>query len=160
MLVPPGNKGLIISSLMSDFPIQLRNAVVYPTIIHPQKYIGIKVIKILQTIRFRTIRIISFIAINTERRNTKFYPRFYMMYSLPQLLYKSAYVISSPISNIPIAMRVLLIQGLVWNLFACYWIRIEIIIYMETIYIISADDVGCHFADVISRFLQTRIEKH
>ena len=83
MFVPPGDQGFIISSLMSDFPIQLRNAVVYPTIIHPQKYIGIKVIKILQTIRFRTIRIISFIAINTERRNTEFYPRFNMMDGLP-----------------------------------------------------------------------------
>ena len=76
------------------------------------------------------------------------------------MLYESAYIISSPISNLPITMRVLLKQGLVWNLFACYWIRIEIVIYMETVHIISADDVGCHFADIICRFLQTRIEEH
>ena len=67
MTCPPANQCIIVGCRMSDFPINLRDIVIYPAIVYPQKHVGIQVIVVLQSVCFTSIRVILLVTINTER---------------------------------------------------------------------------------------------
>ena len=76
MLSPPMCKNLIISYFLANLPIELRNHVVNPTLLHPKKDISIELVVVLQTIGLATTFVILFVAPDTEWRDTKLYIRF------------------------------------------------------------------------------------
>ena len=82
------------------------------------------------------------------------------MDGLSQLLHKTTYIVASPILNIGKAMIHALIELLVWNLLACYRIRIEIIVDVKSVDIVSAHDIGCHTTSIVGCLLQTGVEQH
>ena len=160
MLVPPGDERLIVCRLVANFPIQLRHGIVNKSIVHPEQHISIEIIIVLQAVGLRTVRIGTLVAINTERRNTKLHPRLDGMNGFTQLLNETAYIVTAPITDIAESSRMLSVERLIRNLLACYRIRIEIIINMESIDIISSYNISCNTASILSSLSQSRIEKH
>ena len=82
------------------------------------------------------------------------------MNGFTQFLNKSAYIVTAPITDIAESSRMLSVERLIRNLLACYRIRIEIIINMESIDIISSYNISCNTASILSSLSQSRIEKH
>ena len=57
MTRPPADQFIIICCRMTDFPIDLRDIIIYPAIVDPKQYIGIQVIVILKSVCIASIRI-------------------------------------------------------------------------------------------------------
>ena len=72
------------------------------------------------------------------------------MDGLSQLLHKTTYIVASPILNIGKAMIHTLIELLVWNLLACYRIRIEIIVDVYAVNVVAVNNVVHDAADIIT----------
>ena len=66
ILIPPLNQGLIVSSFVTYFPIDLGSTIVKPTIIDPEQHISIEVVVVLQAISIAANGRILFIPIDTE----------------------------------------------------------------------------------------------
>ena len=47
MLCPPLHERFIVGYLVSDFPVELRYGIVYPSLVYPEEDIGIEVIVVL-----------------------------------------------------------------------------------------------------------------
>ena len=77
-----------------------------------------------------------------------------------QLLDKAAHIISSPVADIAETARIGCIHLLIRNLLASYRIRIEVVVDMEAINIITAHDISSHLSGIIGSLLESRIEKH
>ena len=67
MLVPPSDKRLVVGSTIAYLPVELGHIIVDPTIVDPQQHIGIQVVIVLQTIGQASVRVVTLVAINTER---------------------------------------------------------------------------------------------
>ena len=77
MLAPPLNKCGVISSLMTNLPIELRHAVIHPTVVYPQQDIGIQIVVVLSSVGIATYWRTLFVSIDSKWRDTNLYPRFY-----------------------------------------------------------------------------------
>ena len=157
--VPPSDKFLIICRTIANFPINLWYAIVYPTIVYPLQYVGIEVVIVLQTIcTTAMLWVVLLITIDTERRHTKLHPRLTTTDRLAQLLDKEVYIITSPIVDIGESTSVTLEISLVWNSLSCSRIRIEIVINMQAINIISTHYIVNDCTDIIAILWQRRVE--
>ena len=67
ILVPPLDKGVIISSTITNLPVDLRHAVVEPAIIHPHQHVGIEIVVILCTVGVTANIGVVPVAIDAER---------------------------------------------------------------------------------------------
>ena len=158
MFRPPMNQSLIIGRLVSNFPIDLRNVIIHPTIVHPHQHIRIEVIVILKAIGFASIRIALLVAVNTERRHTELHPRFTFTHGFVYFLDQHIYIVTTPIRNVTISTTVLGKCRIVRKFFSRIRIRIEIVVHVKGIDVITAHDVTNNLADVLAVFRKPRIE--
>jgi hypothetical protein len=158
ILVPPFDEGLVVSCLVANLPIYLGNIVVQPTVVYPEKNVGIEVIVVLSAVGITTHRRTLFVTINTKRRDTDLYPRLSLVDGLIELLDEEVDIISAPVVDIPDAIGVLAEEFLVGDGLALYRIGIEIVVHMDAIDIITTHDITRHLTDVITILGKTRIE--
>ena len=160
ILVPPLDEGLVICRLVTNLPIDLRHAVIDEAIVYPEENIGIEIIVVLKAEGLGSDWRVFPVAIDTERRNTELDPRLDTMDGFAQLLDEAAHIVSSPVADITESARIGCIHLLIRNLLACYRIRIEVVVDMEAINIITAHDISSHLTGIIGSLLESRIEKH
>lgn len=77
-----------------------------------------------------------------------------------QLLDEPAHIISSPVADVTETARIGCIHLLIRNLLASYRVRIEVVVDMEAVDVITAHDISSHLAGIICSLLKRRIEKH
>ena len=143
---------------MTDFPIKLRNVVIHPTIVYPHQDIGIKVIIILESIGCTTVRIVLLIAVDTERRNPEFHPRLALANCFMDFLDQDIDIVTSPISLIGITTAIFCKGQIIRKIYARSRIRIEIVVHVERIHIVTGNDIADNLADILAVFRQSRIE--
>ena len=81
--VPPFNECLIVGSLMTNLPIYLRHIIVHPSVVHPKKYVSVKVVIVLCAIGVAAnLHTWTLVAIDAERRYAELHPRLQCMYVL------------------------------------------------------------------------------
>ena len=161
MLVPPFNQRIIVSSLVADFPIDLRHIVVEPAVVHPQKNIGIEIVVVLQTIGITTDLRTALITIDTKGRDTHFHPWLRLVYRLIELLDKEIHIIAAPVVDIPDTITILPVLLGIRDILSLHGIGIEIVVHMDTVDIITGDDILGHLADIIAVLGQSGIQdKH
>ena len=100
MTVPPMNQFIVVGSLVSNLPIQLRHAIVHPAIGIPKEHIGIELVVILQAIGLTAVRIAFLITIDTERRHAKLHPRLCGMDGFVDLLDEQVDIIAAPVATV------------------------------------------------------------
>ena len=160
IFVPPLDEGLVICRLVTNLPIDLRRTVINEAIVNPEENICIEIIVVLKTESLRSNRRVFPVAIDTERRNAELHPRLDTMDGFTQLLDEPAHIISSPIADITESARIGCIHLLIRNLLASYRIRIEVIVDMKPIDIITVHNISSHLTSIICSLLKCRIEKH
>ena len=158
MLGPPTYQRIVIGCLMTDFPINLRDVVIHPTVVHPQQHIGIQVVVILQTVCLASVRVAFLIAIDTEWRYPKLHPRLAGTYSLMNFLDQYVHVVASPIGLVGITSTVLGKADVIRKVFTRIWVWIEIVVHVDSIYIVSANNILYNLTDILAVFRQSRIE--
>ena len=149
MLAPPSYQGVIISRRMPYFPIDLRDVVVHPSFIHPLQHIGIQVVIVLQAVRVAAVFRVTFqVAIDAKRRHAKLHPRFDGMDALVHLADKLVHVLPPPVVAIhsPSVARIGLV---IRDAQSAFGIRIEVIIDVDAVHIITQQDVCHHVADIV-----------
>ena len=156
--VPPLDQFSIICSLVSNLPIQLWHAIVHPTIVDPQKNVGIEIVVVLQSSGIAAHRrISSLIAINTKGRDAKLHPRLYFMDGCRHLLNEQIHVVAPPIAFAE-SLSVILVEPIIVKRLSGNGIRIEVVIDMQSVNVVSRDDILHHITYIISVFLQSRIQ--
>ncbi len=158
MSCPPMYQVVIIGSRMTYFPINLRDIIIYPTIINPHQHICIQIIIILKTACITSIRIIFLVAVDTKRRNTELHPRLTLAHSFVNFLYQHIHVVTAPIGFITVSATILRKTDMIRKIFARVGIRIEIIIHMNGIHIITGNNIAHNLANVFTVFGQSRIK--
>ena len=152
MFCPPVYQSLIISTRMTDFPIYLRNIIIDPAFACPQQDISIQIIIILQTICLTPQRISAFITINAERTDPELYPRFYFTHSLMYLFDKDVHIAATPVGFVRKTSSVTGETVIIGEIFPGNRIRIEVIVHMDGIHIITGNDIGNHHANMLTTF--------
>ena len=135
---------------MSNLPVELRHEIVYPAIVHPHQHVCIKVVVVLQAIGLAANRRILFVAVYTERRNAELHPRLGGAYRFVQLLNEQVHIISAPVTNVFHSVAVSSELSAVIYRLTGNRIRIKVIVYVESVYIISANNVLHHAADIVT----------
>ena len=97
--------------------------------------------------------------VDAKRRDSKLHPWFDTMHGVVEHLHKGVHVKSSPLCTVLYAIAIGEIGGFVENHLPWCRIGIEIVVDVESIYIIAAHDVGSHIADVTLIFHDAWIEK-
>ena len=160
ILVPPLDEGLVICRLVTYLPINLRHTVIDEAIVYPEENISIEIIVVLKSEGLGANWRVFPVAIDTERRNAELHPRLDTMDGFTQLLDEAAHIVSSPVADVTESARIGSIHLLIRNLLACYRIRIEVVVDMKTVDIITAHDISSHLTGIIGSLLESRIEKH
>ena len=141
---------------MANLPIDLWYTVVHPTLVNPEKDIGIKVIIALQALCLAARRVTAHITVNSERRYTELHPWLKLAHGAMKLVYKVINVLPAPLALACISILGEL--GFVIELLALYRIRIEVVINVKTVDIVTCNDIGHHLAYMVTVTLQRRIE--
>ena len=135
---------------MTDFPINLRNIIVHPTIVHPHQHISIQVVIILQTTCVAAIGVTLHITINSKRRNSKLHPRLALAHRLMDFLYQHIHVVTSPIGFITVSATILCKTDIVGKILSRIRIRIKIIIHMNGIHIITGNNIAYNLTNIFT----------
>ena len=149
MFCPPTDKGIIVSSLMANFPIKLRYVIVYPTIVYPHQHIGIEIIVVLKAIGSTTIRITLLVTINTEWRHTELHPWLALTYGFMDFLNQHIHVVTSPVTLISIATTIFSESQIIREINTRSRIWIKIIVHMKCIHIVTIHYVTDNLTDVL-----------
>ena len=72
------------------------------------------------------------------------------MDGLVELLDEQVHVVASPVAAVLDAVGVLLILGIIGDREASHRIGIEIVVHVDAVDVVAADDVACHLADVVA----------
>ena len=150
ILRPPTDQCIIIGSRMTDFPINLRNIIVHPTIVHPHQHISIQIVIILQTACVAAIGVTLHITINSKRRNSKLHPRLALAHRLMDFLYQHIHVVTSPIGFITVSATILCKTDIVGEILSRIRIRIKIIIHVNGIHIITGNNIAYNLTNIFT----------
>ena len=154
--VPPVDERRIVGSLVTDFPIKLRNVIIHPAFLHPKKDVGIEIVIVLQTIRIGTVRIMFLVAVDTERTDAEAHPGFGQDNRPFHLLNQLVDIFTSPITDIirRISGRnaIFLKTLLIGECFSGVWIGIKIVVHVNRIHIITRQDIFHHIANELTAF--------
>ena len=156
MLSPPVSKYLIISHFFTNLPIELWYYIVNPSLLHPQENIGIQLVVVLKSVGLATTRVVLLIAPDTKWRDTKLYLWFDTIDGIAHLLNGQVYVVATPITYVVKTTWVFGKCLSIWELLTRNRIRIEIVIHVNGLYIVSSNEVCHHFAEKIACLLQMR----
>ena len=121
---------------MGEFPIKLRQEIVNPSFFFPQKNIGIESVVILQSAGVATARIRGFVTPDTEWAHTEAHPRFGCFNAFMQVFYEQVYVMPAPIVAFH-SFAIFAVRGVIGESFAFDRIRIEIIVEMNSVNVVS-----------------------
>ena len=158
MSSPPFHQCLIVSRFVTDFPVNLWNIIINPSFTCPKQYIGIKIIIVLQTIGVTSQRITLLITINTERTDTKLHPWLDATNRFVKFLYQHIHITTTPICLIGKTSTITGKTCIIRKIQSINRIRIEIIIHVNSIYIITRHNIGHNFTDMLPAFGKCRIE--
>ena len=158
MSSPPFHQCLIVGSFVANLPVNLRNIIINPSFTCPKEYIGIKIIIVLQTIGVASQWIALLITINTERTDTKLHPRLDATNRFVKLLYQHIHITTTPICLIGETSTITGETCIIRKIQSINRIRIEIIIHVNSIYIITRHNIGHNFTDMLPAFGKCRIE--
>ena len=157
VFVPPLYECEIVGSLVADFPIKLWHTVVHPTVVYPQQHVGVKFIIVLQTEGLATIRIVAFVTVDAKRRHAELHPGLQAVDVLAQLFNEHVDIVATPIVYVFDAIAVGTELLLVRNFHSCCGIRIEIVVDMESVNIVTTNDVFHHLVYIFAISRKTRI---
>ena len=135
---------------MTDLPIQLRYIVVHPSLVHPEKDIGIEIIVVLQAIGITTVGIVLLVTVDAERRNAELHPRLVLVDGVAELTDEEVHVIAAPVAFVGESPGITTEQLVVGNGLTGSRIRIEVIVDMQPIHIITTHDVAHHMTDEVT----------
>ena len=158
MLRPPVNQCFVIGCLVSYLPINLRNVIINPSFTCPKQYVGIKIIIVLQTICVAAQRICFLIAVNTERADSELHPRLDAPYCFMKFLDQDIHVATTPVRLITETASVTGKARIVREIDSLDRIRIEIIVHVDSIYIVTGYNIGNNLADMLTAFGKCRIK--
>ena len=85
---------------MTDVPIELWHAVVYPSVVDPQQHVGIELVVVLQTVGVATYGRTLLVAVDTKGRHAKLDPRLELVYVLAHLLDKEIDIVAAPVATV------------------------------------------------------------
>ena len=157
--VPPLYQCLIVGCGMTNLPIQLWHTIVNPSVVHPQQYVGIKVVIVLCTFgKAAHLYSIAFVAIDAKRRYAELHPRLQTVDGFATLFYEYVHIVATPVLTIADAIAVRSIFAVVWYLQPSYWVRIEIVIHMYAVNVVTLDDVVHHLYNILAVLAHTWIK--
>ena len=156
MSAPPFDQSGVISSRMTDFPIYLRNIIIYPPLIHPIQNIRIEVIIILQAVGVasRSVRCALLIPVNTKRTDAQTHPRLGQKNGTLQFANQLIDILPPPVGTLgrfvafgqSIPPEALIVrEGLPGRR-----IGIKIIVHVDGIHVITGYNVFHHPADELA----------
>ena len=155
---PPACQRIIVGCAVTYFPINLRNVIVHPSVVHPQQYIGIEVVVILQAVGGASVRIVLLVAVDAERRYTELHPWLAFAYGFMYLLDEDVHVVASPVALVGISSSVAGKGRIVREVHSRGRIWVEVVVHVEGIHVITGHDVADNLADVLAVFRQTWVE--
>ena len=158
IVVPPPDERLVVGGGMSYLPIELRHTIVYPSLLCPEHHVGIEVVVVLQALGAAAGGIAAAVAEDTEGRHAELDPGFALMDGLAQLLYEMVHIFAAPVGQASRPAAIASVLSSIVDYLATDRIRIEIIVDMETVDIIAADDIVDHPADIVAVLRLPRIE--
>ena len=158
MLCPPLHQSFIVGSRMSYLPIHLRYVIINPAFACPQKYVGIQIIIILQTVCGAAQRVAALIAVDTERTHAELHPGFQSADRLMYFLNENIHITAAPVRLIAETAAIACKAGIIREILSLDRIGIEIIVHVNGIHIIARHDVGYHLTDMIAAFGKRRVE--
>ena len=85
---------------MTNLPIDLRHAIVYPAIVYPKEHVGIEVVVVLQTSCLASHGRTLLVSVDAEGRHSELNPRLHARYGVVELLYEEVDVVSAPVANV------------------------------------------------------------
>ena len=143
---------------MAYLPINLRNVIVHPSVVHPQQHVGIEVVVVLQAVGIASVGAALLVPVNAERRHAELHPRLRVAHCLVNLLYQHVHVVAPPVAPVGESPSVCRETQVVGKLLSRIRIRIEIVVHVDGINVVPAHDVAHDFADVSARFGQSGVE--
>ena len=158
MLCPPLHQSFIVGSRMSYLPVHLRYVIINPAFACPQKYVGIQIIIILQTVCGAAQRVAALIAVDTERTHAELHPGFQSADRLMYFLNENIHITAAPVRLIAETATIACKAGIIREILSLDRIGIEIIVHVNGIHIIARHDVGYHLTDMIAAFGKRRVE--
>ena len=144
---------------MVQFPVKLRRNVVHPSLFVPKEDVGVEAVVVLQAVGFGTARVVLLVAPDAEGADAEPHPGFGAAYGVVKLFYEHVHVVAAPVTPVlPFAELGVACGVGVEGRFA--GIGIEIVVYVNGVYLISAHDVAHHVADEVAVFLIRGVEKY
>ena len=143
---------------MSYLPIELRYTIVYPPLLCPEHHVGIEVVVVLQALGAAAGGIAAAVTEDAEGRHAELDPRLALMNGLSQLLNETVHIIAPPVGQASRPSTIAAVfSSIVYYLAGC-GIGIEIVVDMQSVDIITADNVFDHPADIVAVLRLSRIE--
>ena len=81
------------------------------------------------------------------------------MYGVIQLLYKQIHVVTSPVAYVAETLWIVLKILLIGNLTPCNGVGVEVVIYVQSVNIVTTYDISHYPADIVAILLFCRIEQ-
>ena len=135
---------------MADLPVELGHAVVDPSVVHPFEHVGIEFVVVLQSAGRAAVGVRPFVAVDAEGRDAKLHPRFNAVDLLAEGLDEDIDIVAAPVGNGGKLASVAVVGGLVGDGDARHGIGIEVVVDMEAIDVIAADDIADDAEDVVA----------
>ena len=159
VVVPPVNQLVVVCRLVANLPIDLGYAVVHPPLLVPQQDVGIELIIVLQAIGATALGVALLVAIDAEGRDAYLHPRLDGVDSLVELFHEEVYVVATPVTYIGIPLVVGSKIGSIRDVNTCHRVRIEIVVDVQSVNIITLQDVHDDSTDVVAVLLQGWVQQ-
>ena len=131
ILVPPLYERLVVGGLVSYLPVDLRHAVVHPSVVDPHQHVGVQVVVVLQAVGGTAYyRVALLVPVNAERRHAELDPGLYLVYRLMQLFHEHVDVVASPVAAVFNAIVVCLELFVVRDALSWSGVGVEVVVYV------------------------------
>ena len=158
MRSPPLHQCLIVSRLMTDFPVNLRNIIINPAFTRPEQNISIQIVIILQAIGITSQRVTFLITIDSERTDSELYPRLHPPNGFVQFLNQHIHITTSPVRLVSKASAITGKTCVIGKIDSLNRIRIEIVIHVDSVHIIAGHNIRHDLTDIFTTLGKCRVE--
>ena len=159
IVVPPFCKMAARRGLKVERPVELGSKIVDPSVFSPKKHVGIEIIVVLKPGAVAASWVAAFITPYPEGTYSKPHPWLSLLYRGMKLLYKEVNIMSAPFIAVHFRAKFLIARVVRREFPSIGGIRIEIIVDMNAVDVIAADDVADHVANEIAVLLIGRVEE-
>ena len=166
VLIPPLDQGDIVGCRMVYFPIYLRHVVIYPAFFYPVEDVGIKVVIVLQAVGIAagTVGCAFLVTVDTEGTDAETHPGFGEQDGPFQFADQRVHVLPAPVTalciGITFVQSVFLETLIVGERHAGCRIGVEIVVHMDGVHIVTADNVAYYLINELAAFGQSRVEQN